>query len=203
MNYIKITKNDIANGVGVRVVLWLSGCTHHCKGCHNPETWNQDYGKEFSQETFNELCDALKHEYISGLTLSGGDPLAPYNRAEVALLIKQIKKLFPEKTIWLYSGYKWEEILSWAGLRYCDVVVDGEFEIENKDISLAFRGSKNQRIIDVRSTLDYQNLLKESNIVCLNFDNSEVKFSLYNNETQPRGLRSTMGIVDDWNNIKK
>lgn len=154
MNYQKITKYDIANGEGVRVVLWVSGCNHHCEGCHNPETWDPTSGQPFTKETMDELLEALEPDYIAGLTLSGGDPLFPKNRETVYKILKTVKTLYPQKTIWLYTGYKWEDIEynPWI-TKYTDVIVDGKFIMDQKDITLPWCGSKNQRVIDVERSV--------------------------------------------------
>lgn len=154
MNYQKITKYDIANGEGVRVVLWVSGCNHHCEGCHNPETWDPTSGHPFTKEVMDELLEALEPDYISGLTLSGGDPLFPKNRETVYKILQTVKRMYPQKPIWLYTGYKWEEIKNnpWV-VSYTDVIVDGEFIMDQKDITLPWYGSKNQRVIDVERSV--------------------------------------------------
>lgn len=159
MNYHDITTDDMKNGEGLRTVLWLSGCSHHCKGCHNPITWDPDNGIKFDSNAMNELMEKLNKEYISGLTLSGGDPLYPYNRDEVLSIIREVKNKFKNKTIWLYTGFKWEELIqsedytTQSILEYIDVLVDGKF-IENlKDEKYCWAGSVNQRIIDVQSSL--------------------------------------------------
>lgn len=148
MNYQKITKYDIANGEGVRVTLWVSGCNHHCEGCHNPETWDPTSGKPFTKKTMDELLEALEPDYIAGLTLSGGDPLFPKNRETVYKILKTVHEKFPQKTIWLYTGYKWEDIEHnpWI-TTYTDVIVDGKFIMDQKDITLPWCGSRNQRVI--------------------------------------------------------
>lgn len=155
MNYIKITKNDIANGPGVRCVLWVAGCKVHCRGCHNPQTWDCNAGNLFDENAKNELFEALSTSYIQGITLSGGNPLD--NPIEIFLLAREIKSRFPEKDIWLYSGYTYEQICQDAEklkvLLYVDVLVDGPYIEEQRDITLAFRGSRNQRLIDVKETL--------------------------------------------------
>lgn len=155
MKYHNITKCDILNGAGVRTVLWVSGCTHACKGCHNVVTWNPTVGLDFEVEALKELMDALANPYCDGLTLSGGDPLAPYNREVIAHLVKLVKTIHPTKTIWVYTGYTFEEIEHSLNhiLQYVDVIVDGKFKEELSDSSLKYRGSSNQRIIDVQSTL--------------------------------------------------
>lgn len=152
MNYGKINKTDIANGTGVRVSLFVSGCRNHCKGCFQPETWNFEYGKFYTPLTKREIIKALAPEYISGLTVLGGDPLEPENYGAVLYLCKQVKELYPEKTIWLYTGYLYEVYAYSELMEYIDVLVDGKFIEELKDVSLKFRGSSNQRIIDVKKT---------------------------------------------------
>ena len=163
MNYCEIKDCDIANGPGVRVSLFVSGCTHHCKGCFNPQTWDFSFGKLFDEETQRQLLLLLSHEYISGLTLLGGEPLEDVNRRGLLPFIRKVKAAYPEKTIWCYSGYTFEtDILGRMCsedadtkelISYIDVLVDGEFILEKKNISLKFRGSENQRIIDVRKSL--------------------------------------------------
>ena len=154
MNYQKITKYDIANGEGVRVVLWVSGCNHHCEGCQNPETWDPTSGQPFTKEVMDELLEALEPDYISGLTLSGGDPLFPKNRETIYKILQTVKRIYPQKPIWLYTGYKWEEIKHnpWI-TAYTDVIVDGEFIANQKDITLPWCGSTNQRVIDVEKSV--------------------------------------------------
>ena len=166
MNYHNITYPDMNNGEGLRVVLWLSGCSHHCKGCQNPQTWNSDSGILFDENTKKELFNELSKDYISGLTLSGGDPLHEENIKEVLNLLQEIRILFPTKTIWLYTGYKWEEILKtyytikdidsirYSILYQCDVLVDGEYKEELRDISLHWVGSSNQRVIDIKKSME-------------------------------------------------
>lgn len=162
MHYSKINKNDIANGIGIRVTLFVSGCTHHCKGCFNPETWDFSFGDEFSKETENELLKALEPSYIDGLTLLGGEPMEPQNQRALVYFLEKMKRLYPTKTVWCFSGYTFEELLGESRARcevtekilnLIDVLVDGEFIEELKDISLRFKGSSNQRIIDVKKTL--------------------------------------------------
>lgn len=150
MNYIKISKMDTANGKGIGCVLWVSGCTHKCPFCHNPETWDFNYGKEFTDDSLMELREALSKPYISRLTFSGGDPLNPKNRETVCFIAQYVKNHFPNITIWCYTGYTFEEVSKYLGA--IDVLVDGEFKIDLKDISLPFCGSSNQRIIDVKAS---------------------------------------------------
>lgn len=163
MKYAEIKTCDIANGPGVRVSLFVSGCTHHCKGCFNEVAWDFDYGEEFNDQTMDELIEALRPDYIRGLTLLGGEPMEYQNQLGLLPFLRRVHKELPEKDIWCFSGYlfdtqilkemcaKWEvtkEILS-----YLDVLVDGRFMEEYKDISLRFRGSSNQRLIDVKQSL--------------------------------------------------
>lgn len=152
MRYHNITKDDMLNGDGLRVVLWVAGCDHCCKDCQNPITWDPNGGLEFDEEAKTELFEALHHDYISGITFSGGDPLFYGNRETVTGLAKEIKEQFPDKTIWLYTGFTYETIETLPIMEYVDVLVDGEFIVEQKDTSLYWRGSSNQRVIDVRNT---------------------------------------------------
>jgi anaerobic ribonucleoside-triphosphate reductase activating protein len=164
MNYATIKTHDIANGPGVRVSLFVSGCTHHCKGCFNPETWNFNYGEPYTPEVEEQVLEALSPWYIRGLSLLGGEPFEPQNQPALVELVKKVKRLYPEKTIWCYSGYDYEkDILAgrlgdWDTtnelIRHIDVLVDGEFVEAKKDLSLRFRGSSNQRVIDVPKSLE-------------------------------------------------
>ena len=154
MNYIKIESSSLSNGVGWRVVLWCAGCENHCEGCHNPETWDPNAGKPFTEKELHLLCKLLVYPYIQGITITGGDPLFPGNREEVGKITKTIKELFPTKDIWLYTGYKYEDVKDLEAFKYTDVCVDGRFVQELRDVSLAFRGSSNQRIIDVQNSKD-------------------------------------------------
>lgn len=151
MRYHNITKDDMLNGDGLRAVLWVSGCSHCCKECHNPVTWDANGGLPFEEEVKEELFEELKKDYISGLTLSGGDPLYFANRADVLKLVKEVREHFPEKTIWLYTGFLWEAVEGLEIMEYIDVVVDGPFLAEKKDKKLHWRGSSNQRVIDVKA----------------------------------------------------
>ena len=160
MNYATIKNCDIANGPGVRVSLFVSGCTHRCKGCFNEVAWDFDYGKPFTQNTIDQIIDMLRPSYIRGLTLLGGEPFEPQNQKAVVTLLRQIKQELPEKSIWAFSGYLFEkDILSGRlgdtseYLSYLDVLVDGPFVEAKKNLSLRFRGSENQRIIDVPASL--------------------------------------------------
>lgn len=152
MRYHNITKDDMLNGEGLRVVLWVAGCGHACPGCHNPVTWDADGGLPFDKDAEDELFAELAKDYVSGVTLSGGDPLFPANRADVGALCARIRQRFPDKTIWLYTGYTWEEIEDLPLLENVDVVVDGRFVQAQADTQLHWRGSANQRVIDVGRT---------------------------------------------------
>lgn len=152
MNYHNITKDDMLNGDGLRTVLWVSGCAHACKGCHNAVTWDAAGGLPFDAAAEEELFSYLARPYMSGVTFSGGDPLFPANRPETERLAKKAKALFPEKTVWLYTGYLYEQIASLPVLQYVDVLVDGRFEEAEKDAKLKWKGSANQRVIDVAKT---------------------------------------------------
>lgn len=153
MRYHNITKDDMLNGDGLRVVLWVAGCSHCCKECQNPVTWDPDGGLLFDEEAKKEVFTELAKPYISGITFSGGDPLHSANRLDVRNLMAQIKQEFPDKTIWLYTGDVWEKILHYPLMQYVDVLVDGEFKVEEKDVKLLWKGSKNQRVIDVQKSL--------------------------------------------------
>lgn len=162
MNYATIKNCDIANGPGVRISLFVSGCTHHCKGCFNEVAWDFDYGQPFTSETIQTILDMMKPSYIKGLTLLGGEPFEPQNQGPIVELLRQVKKTYPDKSIWAFSGYLFEKITSrtlgdWAVTREflssLDVLVDGPFVEEKKNLALRFRGSENQRLIDVPATL--------------------------------------------------
>ena len=141
------------NGDGLRVVLWVAGCSHCCKECQNPITWDPDGGLLFDDAAKQEIFDQLDQDYIEGITFSGGDPLHSANRLDVRNLMAEIKEKYPNMTIWLYTGYRWEEIWHYPMMKYIDVVVDGEFVIGLKDTKLLWKGSSNQRVIDVKETL--------------------------------------------------
>ena len=163
MNYASIKDCDIANGTGVRISLFVSGCTHHCKGCFNEATWDFNYGEPFTKEIEDKIIKMLEPSYIKGLTLLGGEPFEPSNQAVLLPFIKRIKEIYPNKNIWAYSGYLFDRDLlnesrahtehTLELLSYIDVLVDGPFVLKLKDISLKFRGSSNQRIIDVKKSL--------------------------------------------------
>lgn len=158
MNYANIKNCDIADGPGVRISLFVSGCRHHCKGCFNAETWNFNYGQPYTEEVEKELLELLKPDFIQGFTLLGGEPFEPENQVELVKLLKKIRETYPKKDIWCYSGYLVDEDMIPGGkiytevteemLSYIDVLVDGEFVEAEKDITLVFRGSRNQRILE-------------------------------------------------------
>ena len=169
MYYGALKKTDTANGLGVRVTLFVSGCNHRCKGCFNANAWDFKYGKEFTEETIDEILEALNKDYISGITVLGGDPFEPSNQEGVLPLIRRIKKELPNKSIWFFSGYYFDkEILGKMCkeseitkelISYIDVMVDGRFEIDKLDITLRFRGSSNQRIINVKESLNQDKVI--------------------------------------------
>ena len=154
MNYGEIKTTDIANGIGVRVSLFVSGCTHHCKGCFNAEAWDFNFGKPFTKQVENSIIDALDHSWMDGLSLLGGEPFEPEHQEVLLGLLERVHRELPTKTVWAYSGYTFEEIKESPLLKYVDVLVDGEFMEDKKNISLPFRGSENQRIIDVKKTFE-------------------------------------------------
>lgn len=166
MRYHNITKADMLNGDGLRVVLWLAGCSHHCQACQNPITWDANDGLIFDEEAKREVFAELEKSWCSGLTLSGGDPLYVGNRKDVSLLVKEIKSKFPDKNIWCYTGYTWEELMKQIKddenlkiiLNNVDVLLDGRFVLSLALEKLHYVGSSNQRIIDVRSSLDTGNI---------------------------------------------
>ena len=153
MRYHNITRDDMLNGDGLRVVLWVAGCNHCCKECQNPVTWDPNGGLPFDQAARQEIFAQLEKSYISGVTFSGGDPLYPGNRMEITALAKEIRERFPEKTIWMYTCSLWEEIQQYEIIHYLDVCVDGEFQVDKKEVRLKWKGSSNQRVIDVQASL--------------------------------------------------
>lgn len=152
MNYGKINKTDIANGPGVRVSLFVSGCRRKCPGCFNPETWSFNYGEPFTTETLREIVDALAPDYIAGLTVLGGEPLDARNISTVTMICGVVKGYYPNKSIWVYTGHKYENLAHTPIMEFIDVLVDGAFKEDLKDLTLKFRGSSNQRIIDVQAS---------------------------------------------------
>lgn len=177
MNYLGIDKSSISNGPGVRVVLWVSGCTCRCHGCQNPESWDFCAGTLFNEDAKQKLFEALNKSYIRGITISGGHPLENKNVEDIYLLIKEIKSKFPNKDIWLYTGYTWDHIFTPVcidmfnvnnmyrkeAVKMCDVIVDGPYVEELRDITLKFRGSNNQRLIDVKATLKQDRIVTIQN----------------------------------------
>ena len=163
MYFSEVKQYDIANGPGVRVTIFVSGCSHHCPGCFNEMTWDFTYGKIFEDQDMERILQALEPSYIAGLTLLGGEPMEYVNQQGLLPLVKAVKERYPNKTVWCYTGYTFEKDIlddfctKWNEtkelLSYLDVIVDGRFESEKKDISLRFRGSSNQRIIDVQASL--------------------------------------------------
>ena len=163
MYYGNIKNYDIANGAGVRVTLFVSGCTNHCKGCFQPETWDFNYGRPFTDETEEELLNMLKPAYIRGLTVLGGEPFEPDNQRVLLPFIRRVRKMYPSKDIWMFSGFTYEELKTEGSHPRCectdelltltDILIDGRFVEEKKNISLQFRGSENQRILDMKKTL--------------------------------------------------
>ena len=179
--YYSVIKNcDIANGPGVRVVLFVSGCRHHCPGCFQPQTWDFSYGQPFTQDTVDELLRLLQPDYIAGLTLLGGEPMEPENQPALLDLVRQVKQAYPEKNIWCFSGYLYDDLaagkigdgaVTRALLGLGDVLVDGEFILARKKLQLRFRGSENQRLIDLRKTEQAGHVVlwtdeKEGEITC-------------------------------------
>lgn len=163
MNYASIKKFDTANGEGIRISLFVSGCPHHCKNCFNKEAWDYDYGKKFTEKEEDEIIDFLSKDYIKGLSLLGGEPMWPDNQKGLLPLLRRVKKLYPEKTIWCYTGYLFDKEIvdkmckendfTREFLSYIDVIIDGRFVESLKNYTLYFRGSSNQRIIDVQKSL--------------------------------------------------
>jgi anaerobic ribonucleoside-triphosphate reductase activating protein len=163
MHYGELKKCDIANGTGVRVTLFVSGCTNHCEGCFQPQTWDFCYGRPFTEETEAELFAELDKGYVDGLTVLGGEPFEPKNQPTLTALLRRVKERYPNKTVWCFTGFRLHDELLCDGsyprteltdemLSYIDILVDGRFMLELKDISLQFRGSRNQRIIDMNKT---------------------------------------------------
>ena len=171
MNYADIKKIDVANGEGVRVSVFVSGCNHHCKGCFNQCAWDFNYGKKFTEKEEQQIIDYMNHDYISGLSLLGGEPLEPKNQEGLLPLVKKVKEKFPDKNIWCYTGFDFEKDVvgkmaknnetTRELLKYIDLIVDGKFEEDKKDLKLQFRGSSNQKIVDVKQSLQTGQIVKE------------------------------------------
>lgn len=153
MNYHDITTDDMLNGDGLRVVLWVSGCEHHCPECQNPVTWDPKDGKPFDKLAYNELMIGLSKDYISGLTISGGDPLYPDNVPPLTKVLADVKLIYPEKNVWVYTGYNWDDVKDLSIMRYIDVLVDGRFDVELQDSNYPWAGSTNQKVIDVKKSI--------------------------------------------------
>ena len=165
MYYGQLYNCDPANGPGMRVTLFVSGCTHHCEGCFNEETWNFDYGMPYTKKTEQEILDLLKEPYINGLTLLGGEPMEPANQKVLLPLLQKVKEQYPDKTIWVYSGFTFEQLTgkepshaccdtTRSMLEQCDILVDGEFHLQEKNVMLPFRGSANQRVLNLPASLE-------------------------------------------------
>lgn len=171
MNYADIKKIDVANGEGVRVSVFVSGCNHHCKDCFNQCAWDFNYGKKFTEKEEQQIIDYMNHDYISGLSLLGGEPLEPKNQEGLLPLVKKVKEKFPNKDIWCYTGFDFEKDVvekmaknnetTRELLKYIDIIVDGKFEEDKKDLKLQFRGSSNQKIVDVKKSLQTGQIVKE------------------------------------------
>ena len=171
MNYADIKKIDVANGEGVRVSVFVSGCNHHCKGCFNQCAWDFNYGKKFTEKEEQQIIDYMNHDYISGLSLLGGEPLEPKNQEGLLPLVKKVKEKFPNKDIWCYTGFDFEKDVvekmaknnetTRELLKYIDIIVDGKFEEDKKNLKLQFRGSSNQKIVDVKKSLQTGQIVKE------------------------------------------
>lgn len=153
MNYHDITKCDIKNGEGLRVVLWVSGCSHNCKGCHNPQTWDLNNGIEFDEAAIQEIYNELDKDYTYGLTLTGGDPLQIQNRGCILELVRSVHIKYPDKNIWCYTGYNWEDIKDLEIIKYINVLVDGKYDENLNTPSPKWCGSRNQRVIDVKESI--------------------------------------------------
>ena len=171
MNYADIKKIDVANGEGVRVSVFVSGCNHHCKGCFNQCAWDFNYGKKFTEKEEQQIIDYMNHDYISGLSLLGGEPLEPKNQEGLLPLVIKVNEKFPDKNIWFYTGFDFDKDVvgkmaknnetTRELLKYIDIIVDGKFEEDKKDLKLQFRGSSNQKIVDVKKSLQTGQIVKE------------------------------------------
>lgn len=162
MRYHNITHDDMLNGDGLRVVLWVAGCSHRCKDCQNPITWDPNGGIEFCQKEIEEIFDYMSKDYISGITYSGGDPLYIDNREDITNLAKVLRDRFPDKTQWLYTGYWYDDVKDLEVMKYIDVIVDGPFINTLKDNTLHWKGSSNQRVIDVQKSRELGTIVLHS-----------------------------------------
>lgn len=165
MRYNKIRKMDISNGPGIRVSIFMQGCSFHCKDCFNSETWDFKAGKEFNDEVINKVLDLASLPHIVGLSILGGEPMHPNNREGTIKLAKAFKKRYPDKDIWVWSGYLFDELKDIEGLSYIDTLVDGRFVLEQANPTLKFRGSSNQRVIDVKKSLKVGNVVLRSEFI--------------------------------------
>lgn len=159
MNYHNILHEDMLNGDGFRTVLFVSGCSLRCPNCHNPQTWNNDSGILFDQSAKEEIFNSLNNDLISGLTLTGGHPLEHYNINELTTLCKEVKEKYPNKTIWIYTGFLYEDVKHYEIIKYTDVLIDGPYINELRDTSLKWRGSKNQRVINIPKSLSSNSIV--------------------------------------------
>lgn len=164
MNYSGIKYSDMINGEGIRVSLFVSGCTHKCKGCFNRDTWDCNYGNEFTEKEEKEIFDYIeKYNFIKGISLLGGDPTYYKNIEPLLEFLKKFKQKFPQKTIWIWSGFTWEQIIQdrkkFELIEMCDILIDGKFILEEKDLNLKWRGSSNQRVIDIQKTISEQKII--------------------------------------------
>lgn len=164
MNYSGIKYSDMINGEGIRVSLFVSGCTHKCKGCFNRDTWDCNYGNEFTEKEQKEIFDYIeKYNFIKGISLLGGDPTYYKNIEPLLEFLKKFKQKFPQKTIWIWSGFTWEQIIQdrkkFELIEMCDILIDGKFILEQKDLNLKWRGSSNQRVIDIQKTISEQKII--------------------------------------------
>lgn len=207
MNYADIKTVDIQDGTGIRVSIYVSGCHFHCKGCHNKEAWDFNYGKKFDETTINYIINAMDHEYISGLSILGGEPMELTNQQALVGLVKKVKEIYPQKTIWCYTGYKFKEDLlekmykeySYTKelLNNIDIIVDGEFIEEKKLVDLKFRGSTNQKKIDVKASL------KTGRIVELKFGDEERYENIEKKQENSKVLIFKEFKIDEKSSLKK
>lgn len=188
MKYHNITKDDMLNGDGLRTVLWVSGCNHHCPGCQNPMTWDHNDGLVFDDAAKKEIFEQLDQDYIAGVTLSGGEPLHPANYEEIKQLIDEIKEHYPNKTVWLYTGDVWENIMNDPIVQKIDVLVDGEFILAQNDNNLMWKGSSNQRVIDVQKTLQQEDISKPV-LHCGDYDQDNYLSGGGSNQEQVRDMK--------------
>ena len=159
MRYNQVEFFSVANGDGIRTVLWVQGCNHHCVGCQNTQTWDENDGREYTKEVEEKIISSLDSDFIAGITLSGGDPLFPKNRDTVTELCKHIRKVYPNKTIWVYTGYLYEEVSGLDIMGYIDVLVDGEYHAEERNLALPYCGSENQRVINIPETRKHNKVI--------------------------------------------